>query len=137
MKEDFYLVGHLQVMDEPLSSLYVDHANGRYYIFVRLYVNAIKPTYLVSEVSLIMVQRYMKQEIGLTDIFSCSQAYLFTASDKSEFSLSMLVPLGKDKALNLLKDDGVEDLFDKYFSYKYVALKNYINECLTKTTLIA
>lgn len=137
MNEQLYLVGHLQVMDEPLASLYVDHAIGRYYLFVRLYVNVTKPTFLVAQVSLYQIQKYMRKEFGLNDIFSHSNAYLFSATKLLDFSSSMLVPLQRAKALELLKKDEVDDLFDKHLSYKYVALKNYINGCLTRTTITA
>lgn len=137
MNEQLYLVGHLQVMDEPLASLYVDHASGRYYLFVRLYVNVIKPTFLVAQVSLYQIQKYMRKEFGLNDIFSHSNTYLFSATNLLDFSSSMLLPLQRAKALELLKKDEVDDLFDKHLSYKYVALKNYINGCLTRTTITA
>lgn len=137
MNEQLYLVGHLQVMDEPLASLYVDHASGRYYLLVRLYVNVTKPTFLVAQVSLCQIQKYMRQEIGLNDIFSHSKAYLFSAMNMLEFNSSMLLPLQRAKALELLEKDEVDDFFDKQLSYKYVALKNYINGCLTRTTITA
>lgn len=137
MNEQLNLVGHLQVMDEPLASLYVDHACGRYYLLVRLYVNVTKPTFLVAQVSLSQILKYMRQEIGLSDIFNHSDAFLFSAMDLTDFSSSMLVPLQRAKALKLLKTDDVDNLFDKHLSYKYVALKNYINQRLTRTTITA
>lgn len=137
MNEQLYLVGHLQVMDEPLASLYVDHTTGRYYLLVRLYVNVMKPTFLVAHVSLFQVLKYMRQEIGLKDIFNHSDAYLFSSMNLTIFSSSMLVPLQRAKALELLKKDDVDNMFDKHLSYKYVALKNYINQHLTRTTITA
>ena len=134
MNDELYLVGHLQVMDEPLSSLYVDPASGRYYLLIRLYVNVTKPTFLVVEASLSKVLEYMKQEIGLIDMFNKSKIFLYSTSDYSKFIISMLMPLSRNKALHLLKIDGIENLFDKHLSHKYVALKNYINRCLIKTT---
>ena len=35
--EDFILVGHLQVLDEALSSLYSDRNSGQFFLFVRVY----------------------------------------------------------------------------------------------------
>ena len=48
--EDFVLVGHLQVLDEALSSLYVERVSGRYFLFVRIYENNDDDTFVLAQV---------------------------------------------------------------------------------------
>lgn len=44
--DEFMLIEHLQVMDEPLSSLYADRKSGKYFLSVRLYENIEDKSYL-------------------------------------------------------------------------------------------
>ena len=48
--EDFILVGHLQVLDEALSSLYSDRKSGQYFLFVRVYEDDNDNTFVLTQV---------------------------------------------------------------------------------------
>lgn len=126
-KEDFSLVGHLQVLDEPLASLYKDSANGKYFLIVRVYEETEDFTYLISEVVPSSVIEYMNGKVGLKNIFDKSNGSFFYRRKKNEFlTYSAFKPLTSEQAINKLSSDGVEDTFDKELAYRSVPLKNYL-----------
>ena len=66
---NFILVGHLQVLGIPLSSLYKDNQNNVYYLTVRSFEDVDVATYVMSEVTPANVVDYMEKRIGLRSIF--------------------------------------------------------------------
>ena len=126
---EFILIGHLQVLDEALSSLYLDTTDGKYYLFVRTYENEDAPTYVLCEVNLASIIEYMEGHIGLKQIFSFYNAFYYTHSD-TKLNKEALLPITPSKASKLLSDDGLEDMFDTQLAYKSVALKNHIKQLI-------
>ena len=66
---DMILVGHLQVMDKPLSSLYSERKTGKFFISVRLYEGNDDESYMFTEIAPISVLKYMDGQLGLKEIF--------------------------------------------------------------------
>lgn len=122
---NFELVGHLQVMDEPLSSLYADKVSGNMYIFVRIFEDMDNASFVLSEVSPSIVVDYMDGKVGLKSIFSNHKAYYYVYQNK-QLSLSDFRPLTNEDATSRLSMDGLDDMYDRTLSYRSVPLKQYL-----------
>ena len=130
-KVDFVLIGHLQVMDEPLSSLYVENHSGKYYIFVRIYDDD-DDAYVCSEVQLGCVLSYMNHDVGLNKIFRDYPSYHYVRKGGEYLQSKDFIPLTSEQATAELSKDGLDDYFDNNIAYKSVSLKNHILELLNK-----
>lgn len=129
--EEFQLVGHLQVMEEPLSSLYLDKVSGLLYLFVRVFENTGKSSYILTMVSPLQVVDYMEGRIGLHGIFNNGKSYYYqhrnNVLNTSNFKL-----LAPDKVDEKLESDGLNDKFDSRLSYRMVPLKQYLKKWNSK-----
>lgn len=122
---NFELVGHLQVMEEPLSSLYADKGSGIMYIFVRIFEDMDNESFILSEVSPSVIVDYMDGKVGLKSIFSNHKAYYYI-NNNTQLSLSDFHPLTNEDATSRLSMDGLDDLYDRSLSYRSVPLKQYL-----------
>ena len=127
--EAISLLGHLQVLDEPLSSLYADRSRGVLYLFVRLFEETPVSTFVLTEVTPVQVMDYMEGRLGLSGIFSKNKAYYYEEThvllDVSDFT-----PLTKANARKKLNKDGLGDMFDIQLAYRSVPLKQYIRKMI-------
>lgn len=123
---NFILVGHLQVLGIPLSSLYKDNQNNVYYLTVRSFDDVDVATYVMSEVTPANVVDYMEKRIGLKSIFGEGKLFEYQHMDGENLSKERMIPIRKKKAYALLKNDGLEDSFDDTLAYKSYALKRYL-----------
>ncbi len=121
----FRLVGHLQVLDEPLSSLYTDCSSGLYYLFVRLFEDTQFSTFVLTEVTPHEVVDYMEGRIGLRGMFSHGASYYYQ-NHGEELRTSDFKRLSSANAFKKLKLDGLEDNFDRHLAYRMVPLKQYL-----------
>ena len=121
------LVGHLQVMDEPLSSLYVSHATGCYYLAVRTYLAENEETFVMSKVVPQLVLDYMEGHLGLHSIFSSNNAYQYSHRNR-ELCEADMNPIDSVTAVELLGNDGLDDMYDKHLAYKGWAVKSYLKK---------
>ena len=69
--EDFILVGHLQVLDEALSSLYSDRNSGQFFLFVRVYEDEDDNTFVLTQVQPSVVLDYIDGKVGLSRFSVC------------------------------------------------------------------
>lgn len=128
-KENISLLGHLQVLDEPLSSLYADRTRGVLYLFVRLFEETPVSTFVLTEVTPVQVMDYMEGRLGLSSIFGKSKAYYYKEAHLT-LEASDFTPLSKTKAREKLNSDGLEDLFDSQLAYRSVPLKQYLRSIM-------
>lgn len=122
----FTLVGHLQVMEEPLSSLYVDKQTDTYYLTVRTFVKSEEPIYMISQVDPSIVVAYMEHQIGLRSIFEANAVFEYKKLLNHPLCTKEITPVDKKKVSALLDNDFVEDLFNESLAYKSYALKKYL-----------
>lgn len=125
--EDFRLVGHLQVMEEPLSSLYMDNISGLFYLFVRLFEETTFSTFILTEVAPHEVVDYMEGRLGLRGIFSLRDAYYYQHQSEKLHSSDFKL-LSIDKTFEMLEADGLDDKFDRHLSYRMVPMKQYLKK---------
>lgn len=123
---NFILVGHLQVLGEPLSSLYKDRVSDVYYLTVRSFEAVNVATYVMSEVRPSVVVDYMEKKVGLRTIFGAGKTFEYQHSDGKALSKEGMMPIVKQKAYALLDQDGLADSFDESLAYKSFALKRYL-----------
>lgn len=123
--EGFQLVGHLQVMDEPLLSLYIDNVSGLFYLFVRLFEKTSFSTFVLTEVTPHEVVDYMEGRVGLRGMFSHGASYYYQNKGE-ELRTSDFKRLTSAKTYEKLGSDGLEDKFDSHLSYRTVPLKQYL-----------
>lgn len=123
--EKFQLVGHLQVMDEPLSSLYMDSASGQYYLFVRLFEDTLFKTFILTEVTPHEIVDYMEGRVGLRGMFGHGVSYYYK-NQGGELRSSDFKLLTSKNAYKKLESDGLDDRFDRHLSYKMIPLKEYL-----------
>lgn len=127
--ENISLLGHLQVLDEPLSSLYADRNSGVLYLFVRLFEETSVSTFLLTEVTPLQVMDYMEGRLGLKGIFGQNKSYYYeevhVTLDAADF-----LPLTKAKAREKLSSDGLDDKFDMQLAYRSVPLKQYLRRMM-------
>ena len=126
MKTSMKLIGHLQVLDEPLSSLYADMDTGKYFLFVRVYEDTDDDTYVLSEVRPSSVLNYMNGVIGLRSMFENTHTYYYRHTNRKELCSSDMQPLAIEQVRIKLECDGLEDAFDKTLAYRSVSLKHYL-----------
>lgn len=124
--QSFILVGHLQVLEVPLSSLYTNKHNDRYYMAVRVF-EEIDNEYVLSEVLPKEVLDYMDGKIGLMEIFTQNKTYSFIKK-RSDLSERGMKPIAAKEAGEMLQEDGLEDLYDKNLSYNSWAIKSYLRK---------
>lgn len=122
----FILIGHLQVLEVPLSSLYTNKHNDRYYMAVRVFEES-DNEYILSEVLPKEVLDYMDGKIGLREIFTQNRTYSFTKK-RADLSERGMKPIATNVADAMLREDGLEDLYDKRLSHNSWAIKSYLRK---------
>lgn len=125
-KEDFLLVGHLQVMEEPLSSLYTDSISGKFFLFVRICEGLTDDAFILSEVKPASVLEYMNGHLGLKSIFSNSPTYYYKRGEETSLASNLFSPLSQKQAVSRINDEYPNDMFDRRLAYRSVSLKNYL-----------
>lgn len=125
--DEIVLIEHLQVMDEPLSSLYADRKSGKYFLSVRLYENIEDKSYLFSEVVPELVLKYMSGQLGLKALFETKPSFYYRVDGKHVLSLRNFLPLSKEESCKRLSTDGsLDDMYDIHLAYRNVNLKKYL-----------
>lgn len=124
--EDFILVGHLQVLDEALSSLYAERKSGLFFLFVRIYENNDDNTFVLTQVKPYTVVDYIDGKVGLKRIFSNSQSFYYKYSGHGGVRRKDFVPINHDEANLMLQEDGLDDTFSMALADNSVGIKEYL-----------
>lgn len=126
--EDFILVGHLQVLDEALSSLYSDRKSGQYFLFVRVYEDDNDNTFVLTQVQPSVVLDYIDEKVGLKQIFSLSPSYFYKQVVQSCMRREDFVPIDNQEVDRKLQDDGLDDTFNMALANNSVGIRNYLRK---------
>lgn len=86
VSENMYFVGVLQDLGMPYASLCVDKENRQLYLLVRS-TNDRNADFLAANVSYNDIVSYMKEDLGLVDIFRKCPAWYATIGDDDRISL--------------------------------------------------
>lgn len=124
---EFVLIEHLQVMDEPLSSLYADRESGKYFLSVRLYEDIEEESYLFSEVVPELVLKYMGRQLGLRALFEAETSFYYRTNNQQVLSLTNFTPLSREESYRRLSAEGsLDDMYDLHLAYRSAFLKRYL-----------
>lgn len=124
---EFVLIEHLQVMDEPLSSLYADRESGKYFLSVRLYEDIEEESYLFSEVVPELVLKYMGRQLGLRALFEAETSFYYRTNNQQVLSLTNFTPLSREESYRRLSAEGsLDDMYDIHLAYRSAYLKRYL-----------
>lgn len=124
---EFVLIEHLQVMDEPLSSLYADRESGKYFLSVRLYEDIEEESYLFSEVVPELVLKYMGRQLGLRALFEAETSFYYRTTNQQVLSLTSFTPLSREESYRRLSAEGsLDDMYDIHLAYRSAYLKRYL-----------
>ena len=126
--EDFILVGHLQVLDEALSSLYSDRKSGQYFLFVRVYEDDNDNTFVLTQVQPSVVLDYIDGKVGLKQIFSLSPSYFYKQVVQKCMRREDIVPIDNQEVDRKLQDDGLDDTFNMALANNSVGIRNYLRK---------
>lgn len=126
--EDFILVGHLQVLDEALSSLYSDRKSGQYFLFVRVYEDDNDNTFVLTQVQPSVVLDYIDGKVGLKQIFSLSPSYFYKQVVQSCMRREDFVPIDNQEVDRKLQDDALDDTFNMALANNSVGIRNYLRK---------
>ena len=126
--EDFILVGHLQVLDEALSSLYSDRNSGQFFLFVRVYEDEDDNTFVLTQVQPSVVLDYIDGRVGLKQIFSLSPSYYYKQVARNCLRKEDFVPIDNMEVDRKLQDDGLDDTFNIALADNSVGIKNYLRK---------
>ena len=126
--EDFILVGHLQVLDEALSSLYSDRNSGQFFLFVRVYEDEDDNTFVLTQVQPSVVLDYIDGKVGLKQIFSLSPSYYYKQVVRNCLCKEDFVPIDNMEVDRKLQDDGLDDTFNIALADNSVGIKNYLRK---------
>ncbi len=126
--EDFILVGHLQVLDEALSSLYSDRKSGQYFLFVRVYEDDNDDTFVLTQVQPSVVLDYIDGKVGLKQIFSLSPSYFYKQVVQNCMRREDFVPIDNQEVDRKLQDDGLDDTFNMALANNSVGIRNYLRK---------
>ena len=126
--EDFILVGHLQVLDEALSSLYSDRKSGQYFLFVRVYEDDNDNTFVLTQVQPSVVLDYIDGKVGLKQIFSLSPSYFYKQVVQNCMRREDFVPIDNQEVDRKLQDDVLDDTFNMALANNSVGIRNYLRK---------
>ena len=126
--EDFVLVGHLQVLDEALSSLYTERVSGRYFLFVRIYEDNDDDTFVLAQVRPSTVIDYIDGKVGLKRIFALSPSFYYKHRGGAGLHQRDFVPIAHNEVGRMLQEDGLDDLFSTALACNSVGIKDYLKK---------
>ena len=126
------LIGHLQVLDVPLVSLYYDKDTDKHYLAISLLEKEIDNSYLFAEILPINVYNYISRKISLvTIILNCDKVYYYVSSGKKDLCFAHLKEVFTNEALITFNENfGGDEMFNHHLSYKTYGMKEYlISKC--------
>lgn len=126
---EFVLIEHLQVLDEPLLSLYLNRDSGKYFISVRLYEDIEDKSYLFSEVEPTLILKYMSRQLGLKALFKTEVSFYYRYNGQQILSIRKLISLShEESSRKLYANCSLDDMYDVHLAYRSTYLKRYLSQ---------
>lgn len=123
---DMVLLGHLQVCEDVMTSVYHNRRIDKYYLSIRLFQFDDKEKYLILDVSPDDILKHMNGDIGLLYFTMNRKGYLYDHTEHISLKTENMVPISNEECRELFYDSSVENRFNKDFAYKSVSLKQYL-----------
>ena len=123
------LVGHLQVTDQPLLSLYVTQSGKALFFFYRLKRNE----YYLTEVTPHEVIAYLDEKLGLAQIYMESADYLYHHRARHAATTSDFLPIESTKREELQNRIMSFDRYDDVFGLDEIRVRHYLKDKMFAT----
>lgn len=123
------LVGHLQVTDQPLLSLYVTRSGKALFFFYRLKRNE----YYLTKVTPNEVIAYLDEKLGLEQIYMESDDYLYRHRARHAASTSDFLPIESAKREELQSRIKSFDRYDDVFGLDEIRIRHYLRDKMIVT----
>ncbi|MBR1642072.1 MAG: hypothetical protein IJ683_07110 [Butyrivibrio sp.] len=116
------LVGHLQVTDQPLLSLYVTQRGDALFFFYRLkrneyYLTRVKPSDVIA---------YLDEKMGLLQIFMASDDYLYHHKTRHSAVTTDFITIDDAKRNELQHCIESFNMYDDLFGMDEIKVRHYI-----------
>lgn len=118
------LVGHLQVTDQPLLSLYVTQSGETLFFFYRLRKNE----YYLTEVTPSDVIAYLDEKMGLLQIFMARDDYLYHHKSRHAAATSDFISIDETKRNELQRRIRNFDMYDDLFGLDEIKVRHYLKD---------
>jgi len=126
MIENFRLIGHLQVIDEPLVSLYTNLGDSKLYLFVRDYEH--DGAFMLAEVKANDVLEYFENKLGLFSLFNSRIGYSYLSHEGCVLSTHDFIPINNIEKERFLHNVQSFDMFDKMYGLDEVFTRHYLRD---------
>lgn len=129
--EILVLVGHLQVTDQPLLSLYVTQSGELLFFFYRMKKNE----YYLTQVTPHEVIAYLDEKMGLVQIYGESEDYVYHhRSSHSAMTSDFLEVDGpiREKMQRRIKN---LDRYDDVFGLDEIRVRHYLKDKMIATNI--
>lgn len=118
------LVGHLQVTDQPLLSLYVTQAGDALFFFYRLkrneyYLTKVKPNDVIA---------YLDEKMGLLQIFMASDDYVYHHKSRHTAATSDFIRIDESRRIELQHQIESFNMYDDLFGLDEIKVRHYIKD---------
>ena len=118
------LVGHLLVTDQPLLSLYVTQSGDAFFFFYRLKRNV----FYLTKVTPSEVIAYLDERMGLIQIFTESQDYLYHHRSRRVAKTTDFVPIDVSKRSELQGKIQTFNMYDDVFGLDEIKVRHYLKD---------
>lgn len=118
------LVGHLQVTDQPLLSLYVTQSGDTLFFFYRLkrneyYLTKVKPSDVIA---------YLDEKMGLLQIYMESDDYLYFHRSRHTAATTDFISVDESKRIELQHRIESFNMYDDLFGLDEIKVRHYIKD---------
>ena len=118
------LVGHLQVIDQPLLSLYVTQSGDALFFFYRLkkneyYLTKVKPSDVIA---------YLDEKMGLLQIFMASDDYVCHHKSRHAAVTTDFITIDDAKRNELQHCIESFNMYDDLFGLDEIKVRHYIKD---------
>lgn len=118
------LIGHLQVIDRPLLSLYVTQSGDGLFLFYHLKRNE----YYLTKVTPREVIAYLDEKLGLVQIYMESDDYLYRHRSKCSATTSDFVKIDNERKNELRDKMESFNMYDEVFGLDEIKVRHYLKD---------
>lgn len=124
------LVGHLQVTDQPLLSLYVTQSGDALFFFYRMKRNE----YYLTQVTPHEVIAYLDEKLGLVQIYMESEGYVYRHRSSRSAMTSDFLEIDGPRREEMQRRIKSFDRYDDVFGLDEIRVRHYLKDKMLSTS---
>ena len=125
------LVGHLQVTDQPLLSLYVTQSGDALFFFYRMKRNE----YYLTQVTPHEVIAYLDEKLGLVQIYMGSEDYVYHHRSSRSAMTSDFMEIDGQRREEMQRRIKSFDQYDDVFGLDEIRVRHYLKDKMKATSI--